>query len=80
MVLILNPWDSQGNQIADSTGIYPTVRGCGGGGYQQGYVLQRKVKDELSGNNGSADESFSEYVRWARCQQRYACDGEEICE
>ena len=39
-VKILNPWDSQGVQIADGTGIYPCVRGCGGGGYQQGYVLQ----------------------------------------
>lgn len=39
-VEILNPWDSQGVQIADGTGIYPCVRGCGGGGYQQGYLLQ----------------------------------------
>lgn len=39
-VIILNPWDSQGVQITDGTGIYPCVRGCGGGGYQQGYVLQ----------------------------------------
>jgi len=41
-VIILNPWDSQGNQVTDSIGIYPTIRGCGGGGYQQGYLLQRK--------------------------------------
>ena len=39
-VVILNPWDSQGVQIADGIGIYPCVRGCGDGGYQQGYVLQ----------------------------------------
>ena len=39
-VLILNPHDSQGVQIADGCGIYPCLRGCGGGGYQQGYVLQ----------------------------------------
>lgn len=39
-VIILNPWDSQGVQITDGNGIYPCVRGCGGGGYQQGYVLQ----------------------------------------
>lgn len=48
-VVILNPWDSQGVQIADGTGIYPCVRGCGGGGYQQGYVLQHinnAVEDE----------------------------------
>ena len=38
---ILNPNDSQGNQITDGTGdgIYPTLRGCGGAGYQQGYVF-----------------------------------------
>ena len=44
-VVILNPWDSQGVQITDGTGIYPCVRGCGGGGYQQGYVLQHIRKD-----------------------------------
>ena len=36
---ILNPNDSQGNQIAWSKGTYPTLRGCGGAGYQQGYLL-----------------------------------------
>lgn len=41
-VVILNPSDSQGNQIADSEGIYPTLRGCGGAGYQQGYVFDKK--------------------------------------
>lgn len=37
--MILNPWDRQGNQIADGRGVYPNLRGCGGAGYQQGYVL-----------------------------------------
>lgn len=45
-VIILNPSDSQGNQIADSDGIYPTLRGCGGAGYQQGYLLQRLNNEE----------------------------------
>ena len=45
-VVILNPWDSQGVQIADGKGIYPCVRGCGGGGYQQGYVLQHFYEGE----------------------------------
>ena len=36
----MNPWDSQGNQIADGRFVYPNLRGCGGAGYQQGYVLQ----------------------------------------
>ena len=40
-VKILNHWDSQGNQIADSEGAYPTLRGCGGAGYQQGYCLDK---------------------------------------
>lgn len=46
---ILNAWDSQGNQVADSDGIYPTLRACGGAGYQQGYLLERrkeKTKDK----------------------------------
>ena len=39
-VSVLNPWDSQGNQITDERGgVYPTIRGCGGAGYQQGYLL-----------------------------------------
>lgn len=47
-VKILNPWDSQGNQIADAVGgVYPTLRGCGGAGYQQGYLFDRReVNDE----------------------------------
>ena len=42
---ILNPGDSQGNQVVDGTGsgVYPTLRGCGGAGYQQGYVLASGV-------------------------------------
>lgn len=39
---ILNPHDSQGNQIADEDGVYPTLRGCGGAGYQQGYCLANR--------------------------------------
>ena len=41
----MTPWDSQGNQVTDGTGehIYPTLRGCGGGGYQQGYVLSEST-------------------------------------
>lgn len=38
-VKILNPSDSQGNQVADDDGAYPTLRGCGGAGYQQGYTF-----------------------------------------
>lgn len=49
-VIILNPWDSQGVHIADGTGIYPCVRGCGGGGYQQGYVLQHLSKENAEEN------------------------------
>jgi len=44
--LVLNPSDSQGNQVADARGVYPTLRGCGGAGYQQGYLLtEKKVFD-----------------------------------
>lgn len=36
----MNPSDSQGNQICDYRGgIYPTLRACGGAGYQQGYIF-----------------------------------------
>ncbi len=45
MVRILNPWMAQGMQIADSDGTYPTLRGCGGCGYQQGYVLDRGIAE-----------------------------------
>lgn len=27
--------------MTDSIGIYPTIRACGGAGYQQGYLLDR---------------------------------------
>ena len=44
-VSILNPWDSQGNHVVDGTGSYNflTLRGCGGAGYQAGYVLACSV-------------------------------------
>lgn len=45
-VVILNPTDSQGNQIADSNGVYPTLRACGGAGYQSGYVFDRGQPNE----------------------------------
>lgn len=48
-VTILNPSDSQGNQVADSDGIYPTLRGCGGAGYQQGYLFERKNSTTVFG-------------------------------
>lgn len=48
-VIILTPWDSQGNQITDSDGICHTIRGCGGGGYQQGYILQRMSYQKVTG-------------------------------
>ncbi len=42
---ILNPNDSQGNQVTDGVNgdVYPTLRGCGGAGYQQGYILAHGV-------------------------------------
>ncbi len=52
-VNILNPGDSQGNQIADDGGAYPTLRGCGGAGYQQGYVAQ----NALCIGNGQENEA-----------------------
>ena len=50
-IIIMNPHDSQGNQITDSDGIYPTVRGCGGGGYQQGYLFDRGNRSKRGANN-----------------------------
>ena len=40
-VNVLTPWDSQGNQVIDATDghKFPTLRGCGGAGYQAGYIL-----------------------------------------
>ena len=50
-VMILNPSDSQGNQVADDDGVYPTLRGCGGAGYQQGYCLDKNSEPiPLEGN------------------------------
>ena len=51
-VRILNPHDSQGNHVASSNGIYPTLRGCGGAGYQQGYVLAPVVFDARGNGDG----------------------------
>ena len=59
-VRIMNPTDSQGNQIADSNGVYPTVRGCGGAGYQQGYCFDRTYTQKtypIEGN-GSRPSHF----------------------
>ena len=50
-VRILNPSDSQGNQVADSHGVYPALRGCGGAGYQQGYI--REPGEEAPDSSGS---------------------------
>ena len=45
-VIIMNPSDSQGNQVCDYRGgVYPTLRGCGGAGYQQGYIFAPKTMD-----------------------------------
>ena len=54
-VEILNSWDSQGNQVANGTGdnSFPTLRGCGGAGYQAGYVLAMATQQggtEISDN------------------------------
>lgn len=52
-VKILNPSDSQGNQVADDDGAYPTLRGCGGAGYQQGYAFQHALSfQERAGKPG----------------------------
>ena len=49
LVKILNPSDSQGNHVASDDGAYPTLRGCGGAGYQQGYCLQSEAGKCLNG-------------------------------
>lgn len=52
-VKVLNPHDAQGNQIADSDGVYPTLRGCGGAGYQQGYTFDHALSfQERAGKPG----------------------------
>lgn len=56
-VKILNPWDSQGNQITDDDGVYHCVRGCGGAGYQQGYVLQKVFCMDARNSNTVQEKS-----------------------
>lgn len=51
-VKVLNPHDAQGNQIADSDGVYPTLRGCGGAGYQQGYTFDHEDEPICFTNRG----------------------------
>ena len=52
-VNVLNPSDSQGNQVVDADGVYPTLRGCGGAGYQQGYAFQHALSfQERAGKPG----------------------------
>ena len=55
-VVILNPFDSQGNQVAWYGGIYPTLRGCGGVGYQQGYVLAPKPNRDENDSDTDREE------------------------
>ena len=64
---ILNPWMPQGTQIADSNGIYPTLRGCGGGGYQQGYLLGRREMDYCIGNGQLDQLAMNEKVGALNC-------------
>lgn len=45
-VKILNPWDSQGNRITDSDGVFQCVRSGKFSGYPQGYILQRAFSNE----------------------------------
>ena len=69
----------QGMQIADSNGVYPTLRGCGGGGYQQGNLLIRKeVPVVVSGTNRliNGKQPSGELLRTG-CIQRYVGDGED---
>ena len=72
-VIILTPWDSQGNQITDSDGICHTIRGCHGGGYQQGYILQRK-NDLSESDRLSEPRSASRELQRTGCVQRYVGD------
>lgn len=44
--MILNPYDSQGNHVAFCEGVYPTLRGNGGGGYQAGYVMAKNDNEK----------------------------------
>ena len=62
-VNVLNPWDSQGNQVHDGTGnnVYPCLRGCGGAGYQAGYVF---AIDQQGGKGGA---NYAENVMPTMC-------------
>lgn len=80
----LNPWDSQGNQISDSSGKYPTLRGCGNAGYQQGYLFDHTSKkkndpSEFDGANhkiaGTLDASY-----YKGCGERQGIEREIICD
>lgn len=52
-VMILNPWDSQGNRISDSDGVFQCIR-CGKySGYPQGYILHRAYTIQMDGKNKS---------------------------
>ena len=66
-VNILNPWDSQGNQVHDGTGnhIYPCLRGCGGAGYQAGYVF---AIDQQGGKGGA---NYAEDVMPTLCSDSH---------
>ena len=66
-VNVLNPWDSQGNQVHDGTGsnIYPCLRGCGGAGYQAGYVF---ALDQQGGKGGA---NFAENVMPTLCSDSH---------
>lgn len=63
IVKILNPWDSQGNQVTDGSGIYPCIRGCGGGGYQQGYVLQHIHDDYMNGKETQKNTDYQDATK-----------------
>ena len=65
-VIILNPWDAQGNQITDSDGTCHTIRGCGGAGYQQGYILQRMTYQTKTGtlSPGAHPGSYNGQDAW----------------
>lgn len=52
-VMILNPWDSQGNRISDSDGVFQCVRSGKFSGYPQGYILHRAYAIQMDGKNKS---------------------------
>ena len=49
----LTQWDSQGNQVWDAVNdtVFTTIRGCGGGGYQQSYILKRNSNESIPNVN-----------------------------